>query len=201
LQVQQFFMGSWKIHLLKVITILKRTASLFSGRSLLPNRLQLASIAMGSERRLEEKKGLVDDAEASSKVDVAPGEQDDPPVPGDAAVPASPSEPVDQGKAQRVMPIGELPSRQKPKTGISPRKKKKRPEDEQEAEPVEFRVNGILVDKDVKGGAKKNWMGVYMVLFRTSTPLGQRVAFILIGLVTISVSVGKFRQSLCSIQF
>ncbi|EEY56008.1 Voltage-gated Ion Channel (VIC) Superfamily [Phytophthora infestans T30-4] len=119
---------------------------------------------MGSERKLErklrrkeEKKGLVDGDEASSK-----------------------------GKAQRVMPIGELPSRQKPKTA---RKKKKKVEEELEAEPVEFRINGILVDRDVKGGAKKEWMGVYMVLFRTSTPMGQRVAFILIGLVTISVSV------------
>lgn len=90
------------------------------------------------------------------------------------------------------MPIGELPSRQKPKTNKSPRKKKKKPEEELEAEPVEFRVNGILVDRDVKGGAKKNWMGVYMVLFRTSTPMGQRVAFILIALVTISVTVGKY---------
>ncbi|POM72520.1 Voltage-gated Ion Channel (VIC) Superfamily [Phytophthora palmivora] len=124
---------------------------------------------MGSERKLErklrrkeEKKGLVDGAEVSKS--------------------------IDQGKAQRVMPIGELPSRQKPKTGKSPRKKKKKIEEELEA-PVEFRVNGILVDRDVKGGAKKEWMGVYMILFRTSTPMGQRMAFILIGLVTISVSV------------
>ncbi|KAJ8576226.1 hypothetical protein ON010_g2982 [Phytophthora cinnamomi] len=118
---------------------------------------------MGSERKLErklrrkeEKKGLVDGTDISSKVEVAPGE---------------------------------LPSRQKPKTTKAPRKKKKRPEEELEAEPVEFRVNGILVDRDVIGGAKKNWMGVYMVLFRTSTPMGQRVAFILIALVTISVTV------------
>ncbi|KAL4094712.1 hypothetical protein PRIC1_010370 [Phytophthora ramorum] len=149
---------------------------------------------MGSERKLErklrrkeEKKGLCDDSEASSKVEV---DLDGVPVPIDAlATSDAPSDPSNQGKAQRVMPIGELPSRQKPKTGKSPKKKKKKPEEDQEGEPVEFRVNGILVDRDVTGGAKKNWMGVYMVLFRTSTPLGQRVAFILIGLVTISVSV------------
>lgn len=151
---------------------------------------------MGSERKLErklrrkeEKKGLVDGSDASSKVEVAPGDLEDPTIPEDAT---AGSESTDLGKTQRVMPIGELPSRQKPKTGKSPRKKKKKPEDELEAEPVEFRVNGILVDRDVKGGAKENWMGVYMVLFRTSTPLGQQVAFILIGLVTISVSVGEY---------
>ncbi|ETI31299.1 hypothetical protein F441_21597 [Phytophthora nicotianae CJ01A1] len=154
---------------------------------------------MGSERRLErklrrkeEKKGLVDGSEGSSKVDIAPSDLEDPTVPIEAATSegsAIPAESIDQGKAQRVMPIGELPSRQKPKTGKSPRKKKKKVEEELEAEPVEFRINGILVDRDVKGGAKKEWMGVYMVLFRTSTPMGQRVAFILIGLVTISVSV------------
>ncbi|GMF28531.1 unnamed protein product [Phytophthora lilii] len=155
---------------------------------------------MGSERKLErklrrreEKKGLVDGTEVSSKVEVAPGELEDSTAPVEGITEAAAStEPTDQGKAQRVMPIGELPSRQKPKTGKSPRKKKKKPDEELEAEPVEFRVNGILVDRDVKGGAKANWMGVYMVLFRTSTPMGQRVAFILIGLVTISVSVGEW---------
>ncbi|KAE8884858.1 hypothetical protein PF005_g16679 [Phytophthora fragariae] len=153
---------------------------------------------MGSERRLErklrrkeEKKGLVGGTEVSSKVEVAPGELEEESTAPIDETPAfsDPAELDDPGKAQRVMPIGELPSHQKPKTGQSPRKKKKKPEEELEAEPVEFRVNGILVDRDVKGGAKKNWMGVYMVLFRTSTPLGQRVAFILIGLVTISVTV------------
>ncbi|KAG7384633.1 Coiled-coil domain-containing protein 22 [Phytophthora pseudosyringae] len=151
---------------------------------------------MGSERKLErklrrkeEKKGLVDGTDVSSKFDVAPGELEDPSVAVDGEASATPVEPIDQGKAQRVMPIGELPSRHKPKTVKSPRKKKKKMDEELEAEPVEFRVNGILVDRDVIGGAKKNWMGVYMVLFRTSTPMGQRVAFILIGLVTISVSV------------
>ncbi|GMF38745.1 unnamed protein product [Phytophthora fragariaefolia] len=153
---------------------------------------------MGSERKLErklrrkeEKKGLVDGTEVSSKVEAAPGEFDDPTVPADETSQLSDlAEAGDPSKAQRVMPIGELPSRQKPKTGKSPRKKKKKTEEELETEPVEFRVNGILVDRDVIGGAKKNWMGVYMVLFRTSTPMGQRVAFILIGLVTVSVTVG-----------
>ncbi|KAL3665825.1 hypothetical protein V7S43_009251 [Phytophthora oleae] len=153
---------------------------------------------MGSERKLErklrrkeEKKGLVDGTDVSNKVEVAPGELEDSTVPVDFAVSEELATAVviDEGKAQRVMPIGELPSRQKPKTGKSPRKKKKKIEEELEAEPVEFRVNGILVDRDVIGGAKKDWMGVYMVLFRTSTPMGQKVAFILIGLVTVSVSV------------
>ncbi|KAG1710270.1 hypothetical protein DVH05_017274 [Phytophthora capsici] len=142
-------------------------------------------------RRKEEKKGLVDDTEGSSKVEVAPGDLEDSIVSMDSPVSEeiSATAVVDEGKAQKVMPIGELPSRQKAKVGKSPRKKKKKIEEEVESEPVEFRVNGVLVDRDVIGGAKKDWMGVYMVLFRTSTPMGQKVAFILIGLVTVSVSV------------
>ncbi|CEG39587.1 chloride channel family [Plasmopara halstedii] len=143
-------------------------------------------------RRKEEKKGLVDTDDVSSiVVEGVPGETEDLNVRVDVAASeesVDSQERRDPGKTQQVMPIGELPSRRKSKSGKSPRKKKKRIE-EQDSEPVEFRVNGIIVDRDVKGGAKENWMGVYMVLFRTSTPLGQRVAFILIGLVTISVSV------------
>ncbi|KAF4323778.1 hypothetical protein BBO99_00000970 [Phytophthora kernoviae] len=147
-------------------------------------------------RRKEEKKGLCTDTEESSKVESAPPDVED--VSGIAEMEAGTAEAVptpkkskkkSDSKSQSVSPIGELPSRQKAKTGKSPRKKKKKVEEEDDGIPVEFRVNGVIVDRDVKGGAKKNWQGVYLLLFRSSTPMGQKVAFFLIGVVLMSVSV------------
>lgn len=55
-----------------------------------------------------------------------------------------------------------------------------------------FRVNGIVVDREVRGGAKENWEDVYQVLFKSSTPNGQRMALTLLIMVSISVTVGAF---------
>ncbi|KAF4323772.1 hypothetical protein BBO99_00000989 [Phytophthora kernoviae] len=52
-----------------------------------------------------------------------------------------------------------------------------------------FRVNGIVVDVDVKGGARKGWEGVYQIMFKSSTPTGQRVALVLLVMVSMSVVV------------
>ncbi|RLN47483.1 hypothetical protein BBJ29_000593 [Phytophthora kernoviae] len=118
-------------------------------------------------RRKEEKKGLCTDTEESSKVEPAPPDVED--VSGIAEMEAGTAEAVptpkkskkkSDSKSQSVSPIGELPSRQKAKTGKSPRKKKKKIEEEDDGVPVEFRVNGVIVDRDVKGGAKRNWQAV-----------------------------------------
>ncbi|KAG7397580.1 hypothetical protein PHYBOEH_000513 [Phytophthora boehmeriae] len=52
-----------------------------------------------------------------------------------------------------------------------------------------FRVNGIVVDHDVKGGARQGWDGVYQIMFKSSTPTGQRVALVLLVMVSMSVVV------------
>ncbi|TDH66368.1 hypothetical protein CCR75_008000 [Bremia lactucae] len=52
-----------------------------------------------------------------------------------------------------------------------------------------FRVNGIVVDNDVKGGARSGWDGVYEIMFKSSTPTGQRVALVLLVMVSMSVVV------------
>ncbi|GMF42627.1 unnamed protein product [Phytophthora fragariaefolia] len=54
-----------------------------------------------------------------------------------------------------------------------------------------FRVNGIVVDHEVKGGARTGWEGVYEIMFKSSTPTGQRVALVLLVMVSMSVVVGE----------
>jgi hypothetical protein len=56
-----------------------------------------------------------------------------------------------------------------------------------------FRVNGIAVDREVQGGAKPNWEHAYQILFQSSTPTGQRVALILLIMVSLSIACGKWR--------
>jgi hypothetical protein len=53
-----------------------------------------------------------------------------------------------------------------------------------------FRVNGIVVDHEVRGGAREGWEGVYEIMFKSSTPTGQRVALVLLVMVSMSVVVG-----------
>ncbi|KAE9024328.1 hypothetical protein PR003_g13617 [Phytophthora rubi] len=57
------------------------------------------------------------------------------------------------------------------------------------AHDARFRVNGIVVDQEVKGGARKGWEGVYEIMFKSSTPTGQRVALVLLVMVSMSVVV------------
>ncbi|EEY55981.1 Voltage-gated Ion Channel (VIC) Superfamily [Phytophthora infestans T30-4] len=57
------------------------------------------------------------------------------------------------------------------------------------AHDLRFRVNGIVVDSEVKGGARKGWEGVYEIMFKSSTPSGQRVALVLLVMVSMSVVV------------
>ncbi|CEG36886.1 chloride channel family [Plasmopara halstedii] len=65
-----------------------------------------------------------------------------------------------------------------------------------------FRVNGILVDSEVKGGARSGWEGVYEIMFKSITPTGQRVALVLLVMVSMSVvvavldSVDDFRDDI-----
>jgi hypothetical protein len=53
-----------------------------------------------------------------------------------------------------------------------------------------FRVNGIVVDHEISGGAKPHWEDVYQVLFQSSTPNGQRMALTLLIAVSVSVTCG-----------
>ncbi|POM71045.1 Voltage-gated Ion Channel (VIC) Superfamily, partial [Phytophthora palmivora] len=62
-------------------------------------------------------------------------------------------------------------------------------ESETLAHDSRFRVNGIVVDHEVKGGARQNWEGVYEIMFKSSTPTGQRVALVLLVMVSMSVVV------------
>ncbi|GMF20050.1 unnamed protein product [Phytophthora lilii] len=59
------------------------------------------------------------------------------------------------------------------------------------AHDARFRVNGIVVDHEVKGGARAGWEGVYEIMFKSSTPTGQRVALVLLVMVSMSVVVGE----------
>lgn len=61
-----------------------------------------------------------------------------------------------------------------------------------DVDDMRFRVNGIVVDREMKGGAKANWEHVYQVLFQSSTPAGQRVALVLLIMVSLSVIVGTW---------
>ncbi|CAH0489223.1 unnamed protein product [Peronospora farinosa] len=54
---------------------------------------------------------------------------------------------------------------------------------------LRFRVNGVVVDHEVKGGARNGWEGVYEIMFKSSTPTGQRVALVLLVMVSMSVVV------------
>lgn len=53
-----------------------------------------------------------------------------------------------------------------------------------------FRVNGIAVDREIQGGPKPNWEHSYQILFQSSTPTGQRVALILLIMVSLSIACG-----------
>lgn len=59
-----------------------------------------------------------------------------------------------------------------------------------DVDDLRFRVNGIVVDREMKGGAKPNWEYVYQILFQSSTPAGQRVALVLLIMVSLSVIIG-----------
>ncbi|TYZ58437.1 hypothetical protein PybrP1_000248 [[Pythium] brassicae (nom. inval.)] len=51
-----------------------------------------------------------------------------------------------------------------------------------------FRVNGIAVGREVQGGPKPGWEHSYQILFQNSTPTGQRVALILLIMVSLSIA-------------
>lgn len=51
-----------------------------------------------------------------------------------------------------------------------------------------FRINGIAVDQDIRGGPKPRWRYTYQILFQSSTPSGQRVALALLIFVSLSVT-------------
>ncbi|DAZ97343.1 TPA: hypothetical protein N0F65_010777 [Lagenidium giganteum] len=52
-----------------------------------------------------------------------------------------------------------------------------------------FRVNGIVVDQEVRGGPKPNWRFVYEILFQSSTPTGQKMALTMLIMVSLSVTI------------
>ncbi|CAH0477920.1 unnamed protein product [Peronospora belbahrii] len=62
-------------------------------------------------------------------------------------------------------------------------------ETEKLAHDIQFRVNGIVVDNEVKGGARSGWEGVYEIMFKSSTPTGQRVELVLLVMVSMSIVV------------
>ena len=64
-------------------------------------------------------------------------------------------------------------------------------ETEKLTQDLRFRVNGVVVDHEVKGGARNGWEGVYEIMFKSSTPTGQRVALVLLVMVSMSVVVGE----------
>jgi hypothetical protein len=77
--------------------------------------------------------------------------------------------------------------------GDTPRADADADEDEDgdiDVDDLRFRVNGIVVDREMKGGAKPNWEYVYQILFQSSTPAGQRVALVLLVMVSLSVIIG-----------
>lgn len=53
-----------------------------------------------------------------------------------------------------------------------------------------FRVNGIAVGREIQGGPKPGWEHAYQILFQNSTPTGQRVALILLIMVSLSIACG-----------
>lgn len=59
-----------------------------------------------------------------------------------------------------------------------------------------FRANGIAIDREIQGGPKPNWEHSYQILFQSSTPTGQRVALILLIMVSLSIACGKSESSL-----
>jgi hypothetical protein len=56
-----------------------------------------------------------------------------------------------------------------------------------------FRVNGIVVDQEIRGGPKPGWEPIYQILFQSSTPHGQQMALWILIFVSISVSCGKYK--------
>lgn len=63
--------------------------------------------------------------------------------------------------------------------------------DGDDLDDARFRVNGIAVDREVQGGPKPNWEHAYQILFQSSTPTGQRVALILLIMVSLSIACGE----------
>lgn len=59
------------------------------------------------------------------------------------------------------------------------------------AADARFRVNGIAVDREIQGGPKPNWEHSYQILFQSTTPTGQRVALILLIMVSLSIACGE----------
>lgn len=57
-----------------------------------------------------------------------------------------------------------------------------------------FRVNGYVVDQDIRCGPKSGWTTVYQMMFQSSSPTGQRTALFLLIMVSISVTIGNFCQ-------
>ena len=55
-----------------------------------------------------------------------------------------------------------------------------------------FRVNGIVVDQEIRGGPKLGWEGIYQIMFQSSTPKGQQMALGLLVMVSFSVIVGEW---------
>lgn len=60
------------------------------------------------------------------------------------------------------------------------------------AADARFRVNGIAIDREIQGGPKPNWEHSYQILFQSTTPTGQRVALILLIMVSLSIACGAF---------
>nr|CCA15877.1 Chloride Channel (ClC) Family putative [Albugo laibachii Nc14] len=52
-----------------------------------------------------------------------------------------------------------------------------------------FRVNGYVVDQDIRCGPKSGWTTVYQMMFQSNSPTGQRTALLLLIMVSISVTI------------
>ncbi len=61
-----------------------------------------------------------------------------------------------------------------------------------------FRVNGMVVDQEIRGGPKLSWEGIYQIMFQSSTPKGQQMALGLLVMVSFSVTVGEYTKMIFS---
>lgn len=74
-----------------------------------------------------------------------------------------------------------------------PRRLRLASEDEDEdSDDVQFDVSAIMVDREIPGGPKPTWERVYEVLYQSNTPSGQKLALMLLVLVSLSVVCGTF---------
>lgn len=74
-----------------------------------------------------------------------------------------------------------------------PRRLRLASEDEDEdGNEVQFDVSAIMVDREIPGGPKPTWERVYEVLYQSNTPSGQKLALMLLVLVSLSVVCGTF---------